>query len=768
LTPNSWFNIRAAKVFQPIAAIDWVFSAASVSAGLDPQQPSVDFQFPVVRSNRHEILLAESSTTIDLIEFRRTGTVRKQFPAFLDQATVSENLFEPLRKAKVEGKAYAMSRQELLFQQETPAHSKHLSDFKDKDGFRKSYSVKKYANTTIRNLLSIWDLVFPILQPPLSLGLSGSTTLPHDLYPYQNDGVKFLAERDSALLGDDMGTGKTIQTIVAMRMLFQNGTISSALIIVPLVLLRNWDRELLKWAEPLSGVTVVRGTPEERQEQWQRLAHVYIATFGNVRTDIEHIRKHRKFDLIVIDEIQKIKNRDADQTKAIKGLPRKKAWGLSGTPIENRIDDLVSIFEFLKPGLLPIEGTSPLMAKQKIKPYFLRRRKKDVLPDLPDKLHFEKWLDLEGKQRAAYEDAETKGIVYLKELGHAITVTHVLDLLQRLKKLCNRDPQSEQSAKLEFLKLQLDEHLPEDCKALVFTQFLDEGLHFIEREFKQFNPAIISGEVSGKNRDREVDKLQEDDSCRLFIATPMSGGVGLNLVRANYVFHFDHWWNPATASQAEDRAHRIGQKKDVLVYHLWTVGTVEERIYMILEAKKKLFDDIIDDLSNVEKSGLSEAELFGLFGLKAPEKDGVVTKIHLGTGKMENIIALGAVDFEKFVARVYDKHGYGTRLTPASHDGGIDIEASRTTNASGRELLAIQCKCFTTSNNVGRPDCQKLVGVVANSRSYTKGIIVTTSDFTPEAIEYCNSESRIEMVNGKKLMKLITEAGISLQTASNL
>ncbi len=752
-------------VHDPVKPIDWQFAPITISAGLDPAAPSVDFLFPNVAVVDTRLVLDPPAVSEDLVDFPGVETLCPAVEALLGQADVSENLYEPLRRARVDGKVYE-SRSRRLAEQDEPKTKDKPKVHRDKDGLRKSYSITKSGHVTKRNLMQIWDLILPILQPPLSFDFTDLLVLPNALYAFQVDGVRFLAERDGALLGDDMGTGKTIQAIVAMRMLFQSGEITSALIVVPLTLLRNWDRELFKWAEPLSGVTVVRGTREERKEQWQQLAHVYIATYGTVRNDIDSILKHRAFDLVVVDEVQAIKNREAEQSKAVKQLPRQRAWGLSGTPIENRIDDLVSIFEFLKPGQLPITGITPRVAKARIAPHFLRRRKRDVLDDLPEKQAFDRWLDLEDAQRAAYEEAERSGIVFLRELGATVTVQHVLGLLLKLKQLCNRDPRSGESCKLDYLHAQL-EKLPEDCKALVFTQFIGEGLSFIAEAFEYLKPAIVHGQVSGGSRDAEVMRFQQDDSCRLFIATPKSGGIGLNLVRGNYVFHFDHWWNPATVRQAEDRAHRIGQTRDVMVFHLWIAGTVEERIHGILEAKRKLYADVIDELSNVEMSGLSETELFSLFGLRAPRKEGMAPEPVGRRGLLHSLVAMEPGDFERLVARVYEELGYGTRVTGGSHDSGVDVEASRTTTATGREMLAIQCKCYSPSNSVGRPECQKLLGVLSTNRQYNKAIIVTTSDFTSEARALVANDGRIQLIDGETLLKLIAETGLELQTAES-
>jgi len=289
-------------------------------------------------------------------------------------------------------------------------------------------------STTVKTL-SIWDLILPLLQPPVLLEFPKFVHLPSPLYSYQVDGVRFLLDRESALLGDDMGTGKTVQSIVAMRILFQTGRIKSALIVCPLSVLRNWDRELEKWAPTLSP-TVVRGPVNVREACWRNLAHVWLTTYDTLRNDTTYLNSITRraidagnglsFDLVVLDEVQKIKNPSTGIAQAVKQLRPKIRWGLSGTPIENRIEDVGAIFAFVRPGVLQLEGLDPTATRIVIAPYFLRRRKVDVLPDLPPKINNEIWLPLEGEQRRAYESAERDGIVYLKELGEHVTVQHVL------------------------------------------------------------------------------------------------------------------------------------------------------------------------------------------------------------------------------------------------------------------------------------------------------------------------------------------------------
>jgi hypothetical protein len=283
------------------------------------------------------------------------------------------------------------------------------------------------------------------------------------------------------------------------------------------------------------------------------------------------------------------------------------------------LEDVISIFDFLRPGLLSKQGESFQSVKAKIKPFFLRRTKEVLGDELPKKIHNVVWLQLGNEQREAYALAEREGIIRLREEAENITVTHVLALLGKLKEICNFDPRSGESVKLDSLTDLLEEVEAEGNKGLVFTQYINSGVEPITRRLKEFGVAEYSGRTNtDQKRKTALDRFATDGSCKVLVCTQAAAGLGLNLTAANYVFHFDHWWNPARTSQAEDRVHRIGQKQSVFVYHFWIKETVEERIFKILARKRAEFEEVIGGISNTEGTGLSEDELFELFGLKKP------------------------------------------------------------------------------------------------------------------------------------------------------
>lgn len=507
---------------------------------------------------------------------------------------------------RVEGKHYAQSDRQLPL---IPTQNPH----------------RKGAGSQPRPVgvaISKWDALWPLLQPPLNFAFPEALDLPSDLRPYQIDGIRFLADNNSALLGDEMGTGKTVQATVALRILFQKGRVRRALIVCPLAVLSSWERHVSDWGRVLNWTTV-RGSKAERRLQWRTSAHVYIATYETVREDVDLLSDDSEtpgFDLLVADEIQKIKNSTTAVAQAVRSLASRWRWGLSATPFENRPEELVAVFAFLKPGLLTRDREDAASIRRKIKPYFLRRTKEVLSGELPEKTHDVVWLELGRDQRNAYDLAEKQGVVELEKQGERVTVTHVLALLQKLKQLCNFEPKTGASIKLEALRERLDEVYAQGSKALVFSQFKDDrfGVQRILRGLRAGTEAALcyTGDLSYSERERALKRFAEDPGCRVMLCTQAAAGLGLNLTSANYVFHFDHWWNPARTAQAEDRVHRIGQTKNVFVYHLWVKDSVEERIYKILERKRAQFEEVIGPMSNAEGTGLSEDELFEVFGLK--------------------------------------------------------------------------------------------------------------------------------------------------------
>ena len=455
-----------------------------------------------------------------------------------------------------------------------------------------------------------------VLQPPPAtlLRAGGPLAWPHPFFPYQRLGIQVLLHAPCLLLSDEMGLGKTVQAIAALRVLCYRREMARALIVAPASLLTQWQREIARWAPELRVMTVY-GEAYERRWQWQYRAHLTLTSYETLRADAGGSARFgpwgESWDVVVLDEAQRIKNREVEVSRICKRLPRRRAWALTGTPLENRPDDVASLLEFVTGAPAPTEGPA---LRALLNQYQLRRRKADVLADLPPKLITDLALPMTPAQRRAYDRAAYEGIVQLREMGEA-RVEHVLALITRLKQLCNFSPDGE-SAKLDDLRLRLDELTAEGHRALVFTQFIDEesGARRIAKGLRRFSPLVFTGELSLPERRDLVDCFQRGDHG-VMILSLRAGGQGLNLQCASYVFHFDRWWNPAVERQAEDRTHRIGQSQPVHVYRYVMNDTIEQRIHDLLQRKVDLFTHLIDTASLDLSSFLTKDDLYEIIDL---------------------------------------------------------------------------------------------------------------------------------------------------------
>ncbi|HSR21969.1 MAG TPA: DEAD/DEAH box helicase, partial [Candidatus Eisenbacteria bacterium] len=412
---------------------------------------------------------------------------------------------------------------------------------------------------------------------------------PHELMPFQAQGVRLLVERDRLLLADEMGLGKTVQALAALRLLALRREVESCLIVTPAAVLAQWRDRFAEWAPELR-LALVRGSPAERDGWWRAPAHAYLVGYETLRADLA-LARTRAWDLVVVDEAQRIKSAGAEVAGAVKSLARRRAWALSGTPMENRPADLVSILEFVRPHLeedAPAVEQATSGLREQLAAVQLRRRKADVLPQLPASTVSELVLPMGAEQRGAYERAERDGLVQLRAVGPAVSVASVLELIVRLKQLCNFDPATGASAKLRDLDERLSLLRESGERSLVFTQFTDDtyGAQAIARRLAAHRPLVVTGGLNLEQRADVIERFGVDSAHGVLILSLRAGGVGLDLQDASYVFHFDRWWNPAVEDQATGRSHRIGQTRPVHVYTYTMEGTVEERIVEILRSKR--------------------------------------------------------------------------------------------------------------------------------------------------------------------------------------
>lgn len=471
--------------------------------------------------------------------------------------------------------------------------------------------------------LSINDRLFYLLQPPIETLLSGQELLmPFEPFPFQYHGIAWLFSQSSALLADEMGLGKTMQAISAFRLLFRAGHIRSVLLVCPKPLITNWQRELGMWAEEISVVAVEGPSPRRRMIWQMENVPVKIANYELLVRDIEMIGEDDfpAFDLVILDEAQRIKNRESQTNQAARSLVRGRSWALTGTPMENRPSEFVSLLEFV--GAIPDQGTNDIRQLNRLAREFVLRRTKDrVLTDLPPRLDRDELLDLTPAQELAYRVAERDGVVQLDDLGESITIQHVFELVLRLKQICNYDPLTGHSCKLDRLSAEMEEIEASGGKAILFSQWT-RSLDWLHGHLERFNPLIYHGGVPSKRRDGVLKYFQDDPDSHLLLMSYGVGAVGLNLQFAGYVFLYDRWWNPAVEDQAINRAHRIGQQNPVLVTKFICRDTIEERIDRVLQHKRELFQSILGD-TDISNSSLSLTahDIFGLFDLKTGRGD---------------------------------------------------------------------------------------------------------------------------------------------------
>lgn len=453
-----------------------------------------------------------------------------------------------------------------------------------------------------------------------------------ELRPYQRVGLgwfHFLRQvRFGGCLADDMGLGKTVQVLAMLLERKLEGTSAPSLIVVPKSLLFNWRAEAERFAPQLSVHDHLGPDRNDRMEEL-READLVLTTYGVLRRDAVAL-KDIAFDYVVLDEAQAIKNARTHGAKAARLLQANARLALTGTPVENHLGELWSLFEFLNPGMLGKarafkgmvatrgdgaldEGGRHLLGAA-LRPFFLRRTKEEVLPDLPPKVEQTLWCELEGSQKEAYDGMLDHYRAAIR--GGSAGRFQVLRALLRLRQaachpgLTDSDRRNEMSAKLEVLLPHVEELVASGNKALIFSQFTSHLA--VVREHLD-NMGITYAYLDGSTRDREavVRRFREEPDCPLLLMSLKAGGLGLNLVEADYVFLLDPWWNPAAESQAIDRAHRIGRTRAVMAYRLIAKGTVEEKVVELQERKRGLAEAV---LASGDASGsFSMEELEELF-----------------------------------------------------------------------------------------------------------------------------------------------------------
>lgn len=445
-----------------------------------------------------------------------------------------------------------------------------------------------------------------------------------DLRPYQLEGIGWLgrlrAMRLGGILADDMGLGKTLQSIVALLQMREQSPQSPSLVVCPTSLLYNWKEEISKFAPHLK-VLVVDGAPVQRKKLLVRAASnaVVITSYTLLQKDIEQYQLIN-FGYAILDEAQHIKNRSTRNAKAVKLVNAPHKLILTGTPVENNLQELWSLFDFLMPGLLgsyerfiqkyfrggnrwqPFQVDMEKL-KQKVMPFILRRMKADVLKELPPVTEIVYHCTLSESQRDLYrsyaESARKELTSLVKKEGFESVQIHVLATLTRLKQICchpgivaKQQFSSGDSAKYQMFVELVENLIDSGHKAVVFSQYT-KMLQIIKEDFTERGIPFLYLDGSSKNRMQLVHRFNEDHKIPIFLVSLKAGGTGLNLTGADTVVHYDMWWNPAVENQATDRVHRLGQNRSVSSYKLVTLGTIEEKIVELQNRKRGLAKQVV-------------------------------------------------------------------------------------------------------------------------------------------------------------------------------
>ncbi len=529
---------------------------------------------------------------------------------------ISENLVRSIPEVKNIGKTFIKKDRYI---------NKILSGSPEK----MKISKKEYKN------LSIFDLLKPVLMPSIDFDIPQNLTFPHKLFNYQIQGIKFLINNRSALLADQMGTGKTVMSTTALRILFMKGDIRKAVVVVPSNLISVWEEHLRLWSPEIQFITV-SDNKEGRRILWSIDSHLYLVSYDSLKNDYKYYRDYlEKFrltvDLVLIDEAHNIKNPSALKTRAVKFLSRlsKFKWALTGTPLQNNIKELLSLYEFLFPDSKRKEKISEDEARELIKPVMLRRLKKDVLKELPEKLPPEvERFDLSPSQKLEYELILGKEIEKIEDIIDRyredkkfkfILKQNIIHSIQKLRQICNFPSKGFDSPKMSRLREIVIELIKNDEKVVVFTNFVKYGIEKIVNNLSYYiNPDYIvqyHGGMKSEEKIKAVNDFKQKKNKYIFIGTITSAGEGLTLTESSYVIFFDLHWNPAKIWQAEDRIHRIGQKNKINIYNFVMSNTVEERILQKLEDKRVMIQNVIDGIEKPVDEFVTVDDLMEFIGI---------------------------------------------------------------------------------------------------------------------------------------------------------
>ncbi len=684
--------------------------------------------------------------------------------------------------AQLKGNAEPQEFYDSLAFVEVQENQFEVFDVEDVQGSTYLPGVTDQEPETQHTFPGFFDLIFPILQPPLRIGATKSIPLPAPLREYQWVGVLKLITNPSFLIADESGLGKTVMVCVALRMLFRQAQLKRALIVCPESAIGVWIDHLRRWAPDLF-TTAIRGTQADRQAAWTSNNHVSIVSYDTLQKDVlsEHnlSKDLPSFDLVVADEAQELKNEKHGHNRAVRKVASRYRWALTGISIKNWDEQVVTILNFIIPHF-PIRyssmGNPGRMTRPNIAPYVLRRLRKDVLKELPHKNRQVIWLDLDEAQKTAYQQSYNVQRERLEGYGQAISKMQIVEAIQALKQICNFAPEQTESPKTTALRDILEGLGASDPRIIIFSQYDEDGILKIRKALsRRSDVSVLPGELSGAEYEKAIVKYMNDPKKRVLIASLITNGENPPLSSASYLIHFDQWWNPAITHQAEGRIHPTEQGDSIIyIYELWTAGTIEERLYKLLHDKGLLEDGFLDALANPEEleNQLTTGDLLGLFELsikeEAPAVEESPEQAKAETDKrsaeldreMEEIkkrvMAFSSGEFEQLVKIVVQKMGYpNIEQISSSTVDSVDIEAWGET-ADGVEKAHVHCKRI--QKNVGIKDVRDLHETVKSLGENETGILMTLSDFTPQCKPFAIlTGGRIRLVNGLEFAGLIKQ-----------
>lgn len=563
--------------------------------------------------------IAIGNEKISLEEFNKlvetsNGLIKYKNKYVLIDKEESKKIFEQIAKANFK----SLSRMELIHASMSGQLAQY--DFDYDDAFAR---VIQYFTKPIE------------VTPP--------ETLKGDLRPYQQTGLKWLWTNVSKGFGvcmaDDMGLGKTIQIISLILKMKEEGNLKKpVLVICPTTLMGNWMKELQMFAPSLDAV-IYHGAERKLEVNHD----VILTTYAIMRIDVEELKKHT-WGMVIVDEAQNIKNPDTAQTLAIKTLKADVKVAMTGTPVENRLTELWSIFDFINQGYLgslrefqksyaiPIErfkeNSRAAKLKMSVSPFVLRRLKTDkhVISDLPEKMVLNEYCYLSKPQAVLYEKTLNEMMSKISEFSGVNRRGNIFKLITALKQICNHPYQflksgemsRELSGKMDKCISTVQSIIDNGEKTLIFTQYKEMGdiLTKVITEECGTEPLFFHGSLTVPQREELINRFQNEADCKVMILSLKAGGTGLNLTSATNVIHYDLWWNPAVEDQATDRTYRIGQDKNVMVHRMITLGTFEEKIDEMLKAKKELADLAVYEGEKIITE-LSDEEIYEIFTLSA-------------------------------------------------------------------------------------------------------------------------------------------------------